>query len=313
MIRFPAVALLSAMFACGGLCGQSVQNEVMLVVLGNVQDAGSPHIGCERFCCSANAGTPAPERRVTSLGLIDPEGPRTFLIEASPDMPSQLRHLRELAGAGAPPLSNGILLTHAHIGHYSGLMYLGREAVNAEQIPVFTMPGMQGFLENNGPWDQLLKLENIRLKGLRDGTPMRLSPRLEVIPFRVPHRDEYSETVGYEIRGPQRTALFIPDIDKWDRWETDIREKIRSVDLAFLDATFYDSSEIGYRDVSEIPHPFVIESRALFDSLPETERNKIHFIHLNHTNPLLDPESEASNTLRESGYRVARLGDRFTL
>ena len=313
MIRFPAATLLCALFACGSFFGQSAQNEVMLVVLGNVQDAGSPHIGCERFCCSPNAETPVRERRVTSLGLIDSEGPKTFLIEASPDMPEQLRHLRKLAGAGAPPLTNGILLTHAHIGHYSGLMYLGREAVNAKRIPVFTMPGMQDFLENNGPWDQLLKLENIRLKELSDGTPMRLSPQLEVIPFKVPHRDEYSETVGYEIRGPQRTALFIPDIDKWDRWETDIRERIRSVDLAFLDATFYDSSEIGYRNVSEIPHPFVIESRALFDSLPENERNKIHFIHLNHTNPLLDAQSEASQKLRKAGYRVARSGDHFTL
>lgn len=301
------------LLVCGLLPAQHTQAGVELVVLGNVQDAGSPHIGCERACCIPGWEGRGAERRVTALGLIDSEGPMSFLIEASPDMPAQLRQLYQLAGPDANPLSNGILITHAHIGHYSGLMFLGREAVNAAQVPVFAMPKMQDFLKSNGPWSQLVELNNIELVELIDGQLKQLSQQLRVIPFRVPHRDEYSETVGFEIQGPQRSALFIPDIDKWGRWETDIRDKIRSVDLAFLDATFYSSAEIGYRDVSEIPHPFVIESRALFDSLPETERKKIHFIHLNHTNPLLDPESEASKTLIEAGYRVARPGDRFKL
>jgi pyrroloquinoline quinone biosynthesis protein B len=113
--------------------------------------------------------------------------------------------------------------------------------------------------------------------------------------------------VGYKITGPNISVLFIPDIDKWTSWETDIVAAIYEVEYAFLDATFYDGEEIDNRDISEIPHPFVIESLALFRDLPDEERSKINFIHFNHTNPLLNIESAASRQLLDKGYHIARL------
>ena len=285
---------------------------VELIVLGSVQDGGSPHIGCSRACCAPLYQNPDPSRKVVALGLIDRIAGRTFLIEAGPDFPEQLRLLQERAAQDAQAPS-GIFLTHAHIGHYSGLMYLGREALGADSVPVYAMPRMLGFLKENGPWSQLVSQGNIALHPLEDSRPTRLTPRLEVVPFRVPHRDEFSETVGFEIRGPGKTALFIPDIDKWERWKTDIVARIRQVDLAFLDASFYDANEVGYRDMSEIPHPFVVESLSRFDSLPDAERRKIRFIHLNHTNPLLDPSSDQSLSVQNKGYGVARFGETYGL
>ncbi len=283
-----------------------------MLVLGTVQDGGSPHIGCSRACCAGLFETPDPTRKVVSLGLIDRAEGRTYLLEAGPDFAEQLHLLQQQAGLSVP-VPSGIFLTHAHIGHYSGLMFLGREALGADSVPVFAMPRLRVFLEENGPWSQLSSLGNIALQPLSDQQPVRLTPRLEVVPFRVPHRDEFSETVGFEIRGPGKTVLFIPDIDKWERWRTDISDLIRRADLVFLDASFYDGAEVGYRELSEIPHPFVVESLARFDSLPEAERAKIHFIHLNHTNPLLDPQSDQSRLVREKGYAIARFGDRFKL
>ncbi len=283
-----------------------------MLVLGTVQDGGSPHIGCSRACCAGLFETPDPTRKVVSLGLIDRAEGRTYLLEAGPDFAEQLHLLQQQAGQSVP-VPSGIFLTHAHIGHYSGLMFLGREALGADSVPVFAMPRLRVFLEENGPWSQLSSLGNIALQPLSDQQPVRLTPRLEVVPFRVPHRDEFSETVGFEIRGPGKIVLFIPDIDKWERWRTDISDLIRRADLVFLDASFYDGAEVGYRELSEIPHPFVVESLARFDSLPEAERAKIHFIHLNHTNPLLDPQSDQSRLVREKGYAIARFGDRFKL
>jgi len=280
-----------------------------LVVLGNVQDAGSPHIGCNRDCCKVLFTNPNPNRMVVALGVVDPKEGKSWLIEATPDMPVQINQLHQLAGFSDKSTPDGIFLTHAHIGHYTGLMYLGREALGASQTPVFAMPKMKNFLKKNGPWNQLVKLRNIDLKMIKADSSIALSTNVKIEPFLVPHRDEYSETVGYRIIGPNKTAIFIPDINKWDTWQQSIVDEVRKVDYAFLDAAFYDAEEIGYRDIAEIPHPFVIESIATFSELSKEEKSKIHFIHLNHTNPLLNSESKQSKHVNKLGFKVARKGD----
>jgi pyrroloquinoline quinone biosynthesis protein B len=207
---------------------------------------------------------------------------------------------------------DGIFLTHAHIGHYTGLMYLSREAIGADSVPVFAMPRMQNFLQSNGPWSQLVELSNIELHSIENEDNLRLSDQLVVVPFLVPHRDEYSETVGYKIIGPNKTALFIPDINKWSLWEKSIVEEIAKVDFAFLDATFYDSNEVK-RDMAEIPHPFVVETMQLFENADIREKRKITFIHFNHTNPLLDLNSPESELVLEKGFNIATFGEEFAL
>ena len=187
-------------------------------------------------------------------------------------------------------------------------MYLGKEATNAAEIPVFAMPKMKAFLEHNGPWSQLVQNSNITIQTLKQQTEVLLTNRLKVVPFTVPHRDEYSETVGYKIIGPNKSALFIPDINKWSLWKTSIRDLVNEVDCAFLDATFFDGEELNTRDIKDIPHPFVIESMDLFKSLPASERKKIYFIHFNHTNPLLLEDSPQTKQVLDSGYRIARKG-----
>jgi len=284
-------------------------SEVALKVLGTAQDGGSPHIGCKKSCCEKLWNTPDATRKVVSLGLIDYKHDKRFIIEASPDFTEQLSLLNRSAGKDNDLMPDGILLTHAHIGHYTGLMYLGREAKGAKNVPVFTMPIMKKFLSTNGPWDQLVKLKNIELQDLENENKRSLTPNIRVEPILVPHRDEYSETVGYIIYGPQKSALFIPDIDKWEKWDKDIKEWVTRVDYAFVDATFYDAKEINNRDVSEIPHPFVIESMQLFGDLSKEEKAKIHFIHLNHTNPLWEEESEEYRRVVSEGFQVGSYGE----
>lgn len=276
-----------------------------IIVLGTIQDAGSPHAGCTKDCCKNLFSKPDPTRMVVALGLIDPTNQLNFLFEATPDLPRQMKLLKTYSPFRQEETPNGIFLTHAHIGHYSGLMYLGRESMNAKSTPVYAMPKMQEFLEKNGPWSQLIGLKNIAVQGLKNLEPQRLSSNLQVTPLQVPHRDEFSETVGYRIEGPNKSALFIPDIDKWERWSLDIVEEIKKVDYAFLDATFYDNAELNYRNMSEIPHPFVVESMQRFKDLPASEKRKIYFIHLNHTNPLLNPKSPQFKELKKNGFQVA--------
>ncbi|MEY8020406.1 MBL fold metallo-hydrolase [Muriicola sp. SD30] len=286
---------------------------VKLVILGTVQDAGSPQLGCKKSCCADLYNKPDPARKVVSLGLVDKEARKRFLLEATPDITSQLHNLNRIANTSVDQMPDGVFLTHAHIGHYTGLMYFGKEAVNAFEVPVYAMPRMIDFLKNNGPWDQLVKQKNIVLKGISGDTIKRLTPSLSIVTVSVPHRDEYSETVGYRIKGPAKKALFIPDIDKWSRWERDIATLIAEVDYAFLDATFFNGEELNTRDLSQIPHPFVVESMTLFNSLPPAQKQKIYFIHFNHTNPLLSPESKEYKKVISNGFRVAEFGEEFEL
>tara|TARA_R110000737_G_C14581351_1_gene485737 strand:- start:545 stop:1507 length:963 start_codon:yes stop_codon:yes gene_type:complete len=289
------------------------QGNVSLVVLGTAQDGGSPHIGCKKECCRHLWSNPDKTRKVVSLGVIDYENDKRFIFEASPDFTSQAAMLNNNAAAELNLMPDGILITHAHIGHYTGLMFLGREAKGAKNVPVYAMPKMTEFLSTNGPWDQLVKLENIELHELGISKETVLTSNVKVMPIQVPHRDEYSETVGFVISGKQKSALFIPDIDKWEKWDQDIVSWIAKVDYAFLDATFFDANEINNRDISEIPHPFVIESMELFKDLSKEEKAKVHFIHFNHTNPLWDKESEEHKRVLGSGFNVAKYGMKINL
>ncbi len=102
---------------------------------------------------------------------------------------------------------------------------------------------------------------------------------------------------------------FIPDIDKWERWARPIEAEIRRSDVALLDGTFFDASELPGRDMKEIPHPFIVESLVRFAALPAAERSKVHFIHLNHTNPAGIAGSAQRRAVERAGCRLARQGD----
>lgn len=269
------------------------------IVLGIAQDGGYPQAGCNRDDC-INAWRDARKKhRVASLGIVDPISNQRWIIDATPDFPSQLRTLDEVEPR-TKTLLDGILLTHAHIGHYLGLAQLGREVLGAKSVRVHAMPRMRAFLEHNGPWDQLVRLNNIAITTLEAGREIALNERIHITPLIVPHRDEYSETVGYVVRGPSRAVLFLPDIDKWEKWETPLESVLARVDVAYLDGTFFTAAELPGRDLSEIPHPLITETMTRLASSPL--RTRVRFIHLNQSNPLLRE--------RRAGVAVAEEGER---
>jgi len=250
------------------------KKSISLIVLGTIQDAGSPHIACKKECCIDLFSYSDHDRQVVALGLVDNNYNKKYLFEATPDIAKQMKALLKDAIQNKNEIVDGIFLTHAHIGHYTGLMYLGKEAANAKNVNVFAMPRMKEYLETNGPWSQLVTNKNISLTQIEKEQSISLTPNLMVTPFLVPHRDEYSETVGYRIKGPNKTALSIPDIDKWNKWDKSIVEEIKKVDYAFLNATFYSGKEINNCDIFQISHPFIIESLEMFKTLDSIERKK---------------------------------------
>ena len=287
-------------------------NHPFAVVLGTAQDGGYPQAGCKKECCRGLWGDVTKRRDVASLGIVDPLTNQRWFIECTPSFPRQVRRLDE----AYPKLTgklDGILLTHAHIGHYAGLIHLGREVMGAKSVPVHAMPRMEKFLRTQGPWSQLVGLKNIRLSPMRDGRAFGLNKRLRVTPFLVPHRDEFSETVGFQIEGPKQKILWLPDIDKWGKWKTPLEKVLKEVDVAYLDGTFFANGELPGRDMSKIPHPFIAETMHRLKDQPASVRAKVRFIHLNHTNPAHHSDGFAAKQIRKAGMQVAEQGERVEL
>ncbi len=232
-----------------------------------------------------------------------------WLVDATPDFRDQLALLDRLA----PGPLDGIFLTHGHVGHYTGLLQVGREVMNARDLPLYAMPRMARFLRKNAPWEMLFRNRNARIRPLRDGARVPLPGGVSVTPFSVPHRAEYTETVGFRVAGPRRSALWLPDIDRWELWPTRLEDAIASVDAAWLDATFFSLDELPHRPASEVPHPPLAGTIERLSALPARERAKVRFVHLNHTNPAHDPRSREHRLVLQRGFRVAREGERFEL
>lgn len=283
-----------------------------VVVLGTAQDGGLPQIGCQAELCVAARRHPEYRRLVASLLIVDPRSGKRWLIDATPDIREQVERADRWAPRasvpGRPPLFDGVFLTHAHFGHYTGLAYFGREVYGSKETAVWGTERMQDFLGRNGPWDLLVQAGHINLHSLEPGTAVSLGQDLTIEPILVPHRDEYTDTVGFIVRGPQRSLVYIPDIDKWSVFETKIEDLVGAHDLALLDGSFFDDGEIPGRAMSEIPHPFIMESIRRFTPLDETQRAKVFFTHLNHTNPASDPASAESGMIHALGMHVAQEG-----
>jgi pyrroloquinoline quinone biosynthesis protein B len=290
---------------------------VEFMILGIGQDGGAPQIDRQ-----SDPGWTSPELRLfaASGALIDHRNGKRFLFEATPDIREQLYALNANLGIAQAQNSlglSGVFVTHAHIGHYAGLMFAGHESAGTNNLKVFAMPRMKDYLESNGPWDQLVRYKNIVLEPLHDGSAISIGQSLSVTPHLVPHRDEYSETVGFVISGPSKNVLFLPDIDDWDRWEDEfglrIEDVIATVDIAYLDATFFDDNELPGRDMSRIPHPRLLDSMRRFSSLAKDEQKKVRFFHINHTNKARFENSKERQIMSDMGFTLARQNERECL
>ena len=278
---------------------------VEAILLGIAQDGGVPHPGCDCANCSRAWTDPAFRQLAVCLVLMDHANRQSWLIDATPDFREQLHALHNLA-AGCPLA--GIVLTHAHVGHYAGLIHLGREIMGTRDVPVYATPRLASLLRDNAPWSQLVTLGNIELCLLTPGGDTQLSPNLHLTPVTVPHRDELSDTVAFVVRGPARQLFYCPDIDAWDKWEHNLRDFVAGMDIALLDASFFSTDELLGRDMSDIRHPLVTDT---VERLTGVDCD-VRLIHLNHTNPLLASGPER-DWLAAQGIRVGAFGDRWVL
>lgn len=319
MKLLPLLLLLASGVIAGAAGAPPAPPGPRIVVLGTAQDGGLPHTGCTHALCAAARKDPTLARRVASLAIHVPATDHVYLVDATPDLPAQIEAIhgfrRHPEGRVDRAPVDGVLLTHAHLGHYLGLAHLGFESLSTSAIPVYASPRMAAFLRANGPWSQLVRLGNIALREVEPGKAFALEEGVTVEPLPVPHRDEYSDTMAFLIRGPRTTVLYVPDTDSWRAWPRPLPQVLaeEEVDVALLDATFYSPDELPDRDVTKIKHPLVTESMDLLQPLVESGKLRVYFTHLNHTNPALEPDSAARKTIEARGFRVLADGEEIGL
>jgi len=293
-------------------------NTTKIIVLGIMQDAGLPQLGdnCER--CTLARNDRAEKRFVACLGLITPSG-KTYLFDTTPDVREQIDLLNskvQRSNTNSRQPVDGVFLTHGHMGHYTGLMQFGFESLSADKIPVYCTSKMKSYLTNNGPWGQLVTKDNIILKEIRPDTNVKsieLEEGISVDTFWVPHRQEYTDTVGFIIKGPEKSLLYLPDIDSWSAWGIETEITLSKVDYALVDGSFYSNFEIPGRDMSNFPHPKITDSIDRFKDVPALDNTKIYFTHFNHSNPVLNKDDEIRSLVEQEGFHYVTQGMEFEL
>jgi len=321
---FGAVAGLKAEFLSGkpkSYPGHISKNpgqagNVLVKVIGTAQDGGIPHIGC--FCSNCQRALKKPQlsRFISSLALFDLTENKTILVDATPDIRAQTMMIRERMNPKKTTnryWPDGILLTHAHIGHYTGLMFYGYEALSTDRLPVYCSKRMNDFLTQNGPWSQLVDQKNILAKTISPGQRFSVTSQISILALQVPHRDEYSDTLGFQIKGPNRSLLYIPDIHNWKIWDRSVVEEVQKVDIALLDGTFFSPKELPSRDLSSIGHPFILDSMKILSDIAQDGKTQIFFTHLNHSNLALDPDGDARKIIKKNAFALAEDGIEFPL
>jgi pyrroloquinoline quinone biosynthesis protein B len=148
------------------------------------------------------------------------------------------------------------------------------------------------------------------LLSLFNQKPVILNKNVSIMPFLVPHRadHEFSETVGFIIQGPNKKVLFLPDVDSWKGINPPIEKLINLVNIAILDGTFFDDQELPFRNIKDVPHPFIKKSIRRFRKLDISEKQKIRFIHMNHTNPVLNNSGKEKRIINDLGLDIAKQG-----
>lgn len=297
---------------------RAAAGDVQALVLGSVQDAGLPQVGCYTERCEAGRALHAAGRGrfVSSLALVEPEAGRFYLVDATPDITRQIDLIVEPAfrrhAAERRPF-DGIFLTHAHIGHYTGLAVLGNEGLGIRDTPVYCTEAMASYLGDNQPWALLIDQRRIVPRPLALDRWHRIDEHLEVQLWKVPHRDEFADTVGFVFRGPEASLLFLPDINSWTLWERDVADAVASVDVALLDGSFWSLDEVPGRSIEDIPHPLMTQTMDVLQDVVDRRAARVVLTHLNNSNPALDEGGPQQAEVARRGFEIAREGMRFDL
>ncbi|WP_324716746.1 pyrroloquinoline quinone biosynthesis protein PqqB [Carboxydochorda subterranea] len=298
-------------------------------VLGTTAGGGLPQWNCNcANCRRARAAGPSGRRLQSSLA-VSPDGAAWYLINATPDVREQMAHFRALApgpGIRDTPL-RGVLLTDAELDHTLGLLNLRENA----RWTLWATPAVLHVLESVYPVLPILRAysSELQVRAMPVDRAFMLPPErapgasVQVLATEVSRRlPVYAQAlsgapapgavVAFTLTNPAtgRRLVYAPGLR---RLEASLRAQLEQADVVLLDGTLWDEDElirlgVAHRTAADMDHAPMNGSHGTarwFGELPA--RWKL-YVHVNNTNPALDPSSPERRRLREAGLDIAEDG-----
>ncbi|MBF92771.1 MAG: hypothetical protein CMB78_03240 [Euryarchaeota archaeon] len=288
--------------------------DVELAIIGISQDGGVPQAGCDCVNCESAILDPRQKLHPVSCAIRGSDG-SLHLIEATRDLAEQLSIASRALGMGVTSVPDTISLTHAHLGHIDGIGQFGKESMGLRNLPLYASQSVTDVLYTREAVSPFMI--NVIEPGVAFSPSESCGFTFTMVP--VPHRDEFSDTHAILVEGPRSNLLFLPDHDEWSQTLefhgcVGIKQWLASmgVDFALLDGTFWDKGELIGRDIREVPHPSISETLEMIGDREDGDP-EVNFIHINHTNPVLDRESIQYKDVISRGWSIGMQGTSISL
>jgi pyrroloquinoline quinone biosynthesis protein B len=299
-------------------------------ILGTAAGGGFPQWNCAcRNCRSLRTGTFPGKPRTQLQVAVSDDGTSWFLLNASPDLRTQIEANPFLYPRGSVRHSPicGVLLTSADVDQSLGLLLL-REL---QPLEIFATASIRKILrEDNSMFAMLHRTSNqARWNDIVPGTgfafstksgeklgnqclPVSVATRFPsyVTPKRAAELDPNEAVAGLILQSTSGKRLgYFPVVAHLDQT---LVQQLDSLDVLLFDGTFWTDDELtkqsGGHTAREMGHIPVSSPGGSLDLLSGLRCPRKMLVHINNTNPLLDETGPEYRQLRERGWEVAEDG-----
>jgi pyrroloquinoline quinone biosynthesis protein B len=294
-------------------------------LLGTAAGGGFPQWNCACTLCDLCRSSPEivpPRLQLQAAFSVEPE--RWFLINAAPDLRFQIEAHPELQpstrhGRRNTPIQ-GIILTSADLDQVLGLLLL-REF---QPLTVYTTRLIRRTLEANSFFRMLERVPNqLTWAEIHSGEAFTLDGKVICTPIPIAGSlPFYAHALHSEAEEPGQAAFgLLLETDGCRLAYTpsvpEITETLRTIydscDTILVDGTFWSDTELSSihagtplaRSIGHSPMSGEDGTIALLAGI--SARQKI-FVHINNTNPVLDPRSAESKAVTDAGWQTGQDG-----
>src|SRR5256714_359209 len=297
-----------------------------VIILGSAAGGGVPQWNCG--CRNCTEARHTNRSRTQSSVAVSADGERWILLNASPDLRTQLAAHRSLwppSGSRATPV-RAVVLTDGEIDHTLGLLLL-RES--ADRLPVYAPAGVTALLGDEWPLYRVLSAySGVEPRAIEEGRPIALTARAgpptgiccsaTAVARRPPRYARAAPTQAFDVGmrltdgRAGGTLAYGPTAGAMD---DAVRHVAGGADLLFFDGTFWSDDELRAAGVAaptarEMGHLPIGGPGGSLELLPQLDAKRVVLVHLNNTNPILC-RSSAERARGEAGGIEAwlRLGE----